>query len=135
MKVKICTNLEQSKKLVELGLSGVNTADMYYYNLGYTQVPRVIHSDHDRELVKCCLPAWSLSRLLDLMPKVGYHEEGMHKDSYKGWNLDQFRLRYDAKVTLADFDRHGIYDYVDIVFKCIVWLIENGKIDPKNITI
>ena len=127
MKTKICTSLEQSKKLVELGLSGVNTADMYYYNLGYTQVPRVIHSDHDRELVKCCLPAWSLSRLLVIIRD--YQCVWLGANDVASW-VTEFNLG-SGKHYATD----PTTDPLDAAYNCLVWLIENGKIDPKEITI
>ena len=71
---KNCTDIEQSKKLIELGVD-VKTADMYYshefvnsagdyYKLniapeGYFDDEEILGSD---------IPAWSLAALLDLMP-------------------------------------------------------------------
>lgn len=82
---KICTSLQQSKKLVELGID-VNTADMRYgyiapyeysdrmYEGGYNEVPypkdflknnpNFSENDYDGEF-----PAWSLSALLNIIPE------------------------------------------------------------------
>ena len=69
---KICTTIEQSQILNELGLD-VNTADMYYDVNGYgiqgkpeVAVGKVWSKD---------IPAWSLTALLNLMPKL-YDEDG-----------------------------------------------------------
>ena len=64
---KICTSLEQTKKLIELGID-VNTADMHYVLI-----------DCDKEIYYIGLgnyigilphhPAWSLTALLGVIPK------------------------------------------------------------------
>lgn len=70
MKTKICTSIEQSKKLLSLGLDP-NTADMFY-NLGESQIPNAIYGSNDD--FKCYILAWSLTALLELMP-IGSHIE------------------------------------------------------------
>ena len=82
---KICTSLEQSKKLIKLGID-VNTADMRYgciapydfsdrtYDGGYDEVPypkdflkknpNFSENEYDGEL-----PCWSLAALLSVIPK------------------------------------------------------------------
>ena len=64
---KICTSLEQSKKLIEFGID-VNTADMYYDVNSYgiqgkleVAVGKVWSKD---------IPAWSLTALLSVLPSV-----------------------------------------------------------------
>ena len=81
---KICTSLEQSKKLIELGID-INTADMRYgyiapydysdrmYDGGYDEIPypkdflkknpNFSVNEYDAEL-----PCWSLAALLDVLP-------------------------------------------------------------------
>ncbi len=105
---KICTTIEQSKKLIELGLD-VNTADMYYqyvlpksgkimhnpkignpinalewYNKGYTTSGK-----EPITLNEYCVPCWSLAALLGVLPEKYTElikEGGMYriiiKDSY-----------------------------------------------------
>ena len=61
---KICTSLEQSQKLLELGID-VNTADMFYTIIDqglYLEVKQGIEPSKDD------IPAWSLSALLKMMP-------------------------------------------------------------------
>lgn len=58
---KICTSIEQSQRLIELGID-VNTADMIYNVLGESYVR------HNTPIDKYYTPAWSLSALLDLIP-------------------------------------------------------------------
>ena len=74
---KICTSIEQSKKLLELGID-VYTADMYWKNGvsdKYIQcftpfVSSGTNIDYDYDI-----PAWSLTALLGLIKdKCGYFE-------------------------------------------------------------
>ena len=62
------TTIEQSKKLIELGID-VNTADMYYYN--NDEIPQIISdikSLKENISPKFYTLAWSLSALIELMP-------------------------------------------------------------------
>ena len=64
MKSKICTSIEQSKKLLELGID-VNTADMFYRDNG---IDVKLMWEHLSD-VEVTSPAWSLTALLDVLPK------------------------------------------------------------------
>ena len=72
---KICTSIEQSKKLIELGID-VNTADMYYdcNNYGIQGKPEVaVGTVWSKDI-----PAWSLAALLGVMkePELIRNSEG-----------------------------------------------------------
>lgn len=71
--VKNCTSLEQSKELLSLGLSA-KTSDMmwgYFYNGKNLCVPQIRpFLDMRGEIPKGYVPAWSLTKLLDLLPDV-----------------------------------------------------------------
>ena len=61
---KICTSLEQSQKLLELGID-INTADMFYTIIDqglYLEVKQGIEPSKDD------IPCWSLAALLDILP-------------------------------------------------------------------
>jgi len=67
---KICTSLEQSKKLIELGID-VNSADMYYSRadvaLGEMEsYPNILHCEEIGDDIPC----WSLAALLGVLPIV-----------------------------------------------------------------
>lgn len=71
---KICTDLEQSRKLVKMKLDK-NTADMHYFSDGYN--PTKLEVGYSAENAKFYrgtkneyTPAWSLSALLDLSLSV-----------------------------------------------------------------
>ena len=68
---KICTDLEQSKKLIELGID-VYTADMYWKNGvsdKYIQCFTPFVSSSTDIDYNYDIPAWSLSVLLNIIPK------------------------------------------------------------------
>lgn len=80
MNTKICTTIEQSKKLIELGID-VSTADMCWslFNLiinGNKDINQILLPISYKRVTKQPapdfierFPAWSLSALLELMPK------------------------------------------------------------------
>jgi len=117
---KICTSIEQSKKLLDLGID-INTAD-----LTVTNYPL---QDGSRFDFICCklpndtfpsitdgksekIPAWSLSALLGLMPKFTLEREVSN---------EKFLLYYNYNQTYYD-------DPVDAAFGMICWLKKYNKI-------
>lgn len=114
---KICTDINQSKKLVELGID-VNTADMWYQHIGYsiidgkekpTYFPMVIRdniSDDD-------IPAWSLAALLDVINKNYYTT--LYHDGV-AWNIDI--IHHDN-----DKEKHNVYANTPID-ACVEMIIE-----------
>lgn len=62
---KICTSIEQSKKLIELGVD-VNTADMYYQ--WYSETESALHVGKGSKKLNADCPAWSFSALFDILP-------------------------------------------------------------------
>lgn len=75
---KICTNIEQSKKLIELELSA-DTADMHYWEAEGKEYLYV---------GKCSdingTPAWSLPALLNVIPCPSLHK------TFSGWRCDSY---------------------------------------------
>lgn len=74
---KICTSIEQSKKLMELGID-VNTADMTYRpimdidsmsNSGFLDMPDCYPFNEFKDCYIKPLPCWSLSALYALLPE------------------------------------------------------------------
>lgn len=104
----MCTSIEQSKKLLSLGLDP-NTADMFYH-LGESLVPNVIYGCN--EDFKCYLLAWSLTALLELMP-IGSHIE-KKKNCYACYAVYTKPLESSTPIEAA--------------FETVCWLIEHGYI-------
>lgn len=114
---KICTTIEQSKKFIELGID-VNTADMYWdydYDIQqeYKYYPRVM----DKQFDDVCIPAWSLSALLELIHNNSYilRNTGVETNRYNIWAIQRKSLVW-CKTPL------------DAAFEMVCWLLENKKI-------
>lgn len=76
---KICTSIEQSQKLIELGIN-VTTADMWYHGHGS---PWESEREYDSDACpfhsmrpNWDIPAWSLTVLFNMLPKSAYLERG-----------------------------------------------------------
>ena len=107
---QICTTREQSKRLLALGLKR-ETADMMYQNyrghcigFGYDKYPKCIT---DLNILRDVdIPAWSLHRLLLLLPT-------------------EYTYDIDFQRIMQDFV-FGSQDMYDEMVSCIETLIEAG---------
>ena len=125
---KICTSLEQSKKLLELGID-VNTADMCYprdaFSYNYDEEPVCRRTGG----IGIALPAWSLTALLGLMPKLYEYENdpedgGCQPNLCKGWDNNQWHIVYRPSLYITEWHDEPI----DAAFEMVCWLKENNKI-------
>ena len=116
---KICTSIDQSKKLVELGID-VNTSDMYW---------SLVNKNHPPIIGKYCaeyggmqLPAWSLSALLELMPIL---TDNIYYKDYPelGRCIDGNWVVESAEYNTKSYDNP-----LDAAFEMVCWLKENKKI-------
>jgi hypothetical protein len=119
-KSAICTSVEQSKRLLELGLKP-ETADMMYitdknvpdeYRL-YRLIPEYYEQTPE---YLTHIPAWSLNRLIEIL---GPHRLPIH-----------FRKKGRVDITTSHINhacsgRSG-YNYYDSIIDCIAWLINEG---------
>lgn len=129
---KICTSIEQSQKLIELGID-VNTADMYYDGFGRLPqgyaYPLIFPNSFEYDK-----PAWSLSALLGLMPPYLFEfERGIDLNIYpnlngKGWhcsympnNIENLKKDKFRQITNGESP-------VDAAFEMVCWLKENEKL-------
>jgi len=138
------TTIEQSKKLVELGLNP-DTADMYYFcdptPAGNVMHPTLIIVEkylHSRlpEYDKGDIPCWSLGALLELMPKA--QEDGNNGEVYP---IVCKSLKNDTWNCVNRSTLHITKSYaspIDAAFEMICWLLENNcmkkektKMNPK----
>lgn len=152
---KIATDIEQSKKLLELGLSP-DSADMYWERdmncLGveaYNLIPAIRYSKKELkqlfEEFNNLVPAWSLSALLGLMPNfIMIKNEETQYEAYFYFNLflGKYPWRWHAQYTGRDFVLEGnqnkhktktISNFVsenqlDVVYEMLVWVLENKKL-------
>lgn len=134
MNSQICTSREQSEKLLSLGVKA-ETADMMwdaitvfrgkkvdeprwslrpYY---YPQKSSILYDDEDQEFI----PAWSLSRLLEIMPKcVPSSMEGISSSFRIGRHHDG---NYTAGYPFATEVEGNVFD---AVIRIVEWLVNEG---------
>lgn len=108
IKTKICTDIDQSKKLTESGID-INTADIIYNILDESYIR------HDTPIDKYHTPAWSLTALMNILPQgtrllKSATDEMYHCDCPEG-NVDKW------------FDNP-----VDAAYEMIIWLKENNNL-------
>ena len=116
---KICTSIEQSLQLIELGID-VNTADMCYINekpnIGFLSEEYKIFGDN---VLTDYWPAWSLSALFNILPKG----VSLLKNSY-----DETCAIINTDFENEDVKIEWFDNPLDAVFEMIVWLKENDKL-------
>ena len=121
----ICTTIEQSKRLIELGVDR-KTSDMYYWCGSDLRIGGYRAQDEELDI-----PAWSLSALLGLMP---FHiiENNQRYGFYQGKGLNKqgetYRFGYKTNYDSFLFETSLYNDVVDAAFELIRWLKENNKI-------
>ena len=127
-KSQICTTIEQSKRLLELGLKP-KTADMCFFHSTdedienpYTRLvvdDYILNSLEDNDNI----PAWSLYRLIELCPEYinidGYADTTYWFKLYKLDNKIIYENDYDRWIYLGDGD-----NLFDTLIDCIEWLIK-----------
>ncbi len=134
---KICTSLDQSQKLIELGID-VNTADMIYTTF-YGKVSKSLPMPKEvYDILKYpidgdkCILAWSLSALLELIPPyLGEFNDGIDFGFGKAMNGKWYSAHYiqlDNSGT-ATFSKTVTGETsIDAAFELVCWLKETGKI-------
>lgn len=118
MKTKICTSIEQSKKLLELGLDA-DTADMGYNGIENRDTGRIWYDKYPTTMPNVdSIPAWSLSALLKLMPQF----------TLNGFCNGKFNCRDERADNYAIVDSNPL----DAAFDMVVYLIEQGYIKTEK---
>lgn len=112
MKTKNCTSLEQSEKLIELGIEPT-TADMYFEpSVGFCTEPSEIKVGDIKYAHPSSIPAWSLTVLLNILPSATLDSSNDHY--YRIHCMKKYTEWYDNAI--------------DACIEMIIWLKENGKI-------
>lgn len=139
------TSIEQSKKLLELGLSP-ESADMHYpdyyfdgnakypCNTPYKEAIEDLFHVYINPKTKRLLPCWSLGALLQSAPKYFSKENHQFVQSYSYDHIDGcYHFIY------RDYQHGGRSKYIsknkdlfDAAFEMIIWLLENDYIKRNN---
>ena len=138
-KSQIVTTKEQSNILLSFGLNKV-TADCVITSLGSKD--RLIHTGEPITLIEGfkstripCYPAWSLDRLLEMIPDVITFEYKFDKNiedvEYNFVMLNKISFQYeniDLNKVLVSFNNESLYESI---IECITWLIKTGLFNKK----
>lgn len=120
----IATTIEQSRHLLELGLDP-KTADMYYLPQVMNEGETLWPIDEGYDLDDADQPAWSLSALLEVIPKEC--EPDIQKSPISGVYFAYCFADRKAHIT----DDHG--NAIDAAYEMVCWLLTSGwKEKSKN---
>ena len=148
-KSQVCTSRSQSEKLLALGLKK-ETADMCYKVTTHDFKGNEIN-EKDRHYTLCCwydesslvcglerketIPAWSLHRLLSLIPKyIEFQVSPMYGRNY---TLPiELQITCELDICYIELNREefkGFYgtDIYDSAIDCIEWLIKEGYFNKE----
>ena len=121
-KSQICTTKKQSERLLALGLKR-DTADMHHYKWseGYWD----IQSCPPRGTESCYIPAWSLHRLIEMIPNE------IHMEDYRLILGVSFDCVYYADNEYAEVFQSFNGTAYSCIIKCIEWLIKEGYFNKE----
>lgn len=131
-KSQICTTMEQSERLLSLGLKK-ETADMGIYYSEIYGVDRVFDNDEFDETPTFDsdeIPAWSLHRLIEVMPQCIYHKNCACFLFIDQSVYVQYRHSvYGASQTIVEqFMKSNLWENL---INCIEWLIKEGHFNKE----
>ena len=140
------TSVEQSRKLLELGLKP-DSADMVYIEYASSDnltrrfedaEPMVLMGVPISEMTVNVLPCWSVGALLDVMPN-GIQKYDDRDRSYKTYHPNLYQayyhccgytfgpsLKQENHDTICTF---GEDSWIDVLYKQVCWLLENNYIE------
>ena len=138
------TSIEQSKKLLELGLKP-ETADMYYFldptPVGNIYSPVVIFIEKHLksrmpEYNKGDIPCWSVGALIKVLPHDIVYQTKLFEPTHCGLNLSKTGVGYASSIDrYPDRSFNQCWtenpDLIDALYNCIVWLLENKYIKKE----
>ena len=139
METRIATSIEQSKKLIELGID-INTADMHYSTWTILNEGEYILSPNQGETIEelqedygnQVIPAWSLSALIQVLPIT----------IVDSWT--DYCLMLDIKAKMPRYVKYGdVYhpefpwdfkkqSLLDNIVESIFWLHNNNYLNGSN---
>lgn len=132
MKQQIATSIEQSKKLLELGLKR-ETADMFWRHCNLDNHDYLITIDEYEKIYEANTPAWSLNALLKLLPQKIYHN---HNSCH--WDINSMNINgcgyimYRDELTGYILFKTKKDTLLNAVFSMVVFLLNNSFIETDK---
>ncbi len=129
-KSQICTDKNQSERLLALGLKK-ETADMIHVDYGGGNYIIRVYDWRPTSKVNMekHIPAWSLHRLLELFPKSIWHDNGLEKKYHPIIEYGFVNYVTECGMELFDFDCG--YDVWRSMIVVIEWLIKEGYFNKE----
>ena len=118
----IATSIEQSNMLVKEFCMDIGTADMFWRYSKVDQHNYLIAIDEYEQMYSANVPAWSLTRLIKLMPTLT--EYGRLSMVRNGEEVTEFRYGTDIVF--------GSPDPVDAAVQMIEWLLVHNLIQKED---
>ena len=128
-KSQICTTREQSERLLSLGLKK-ETADMCHTPFrSKVDGETLEYTEHCSLPLGKDIPAWSLHRLIEMMPEYVHKGNAHFERTLFPNSVDYFRDLYkDCGDVVISFDSPNLYDRL---IHCIEWLIKEGYFNKE----
>ena len=133
MNTKHYTTIEQSKKLLELGLNP-ESADMVAFpesedNWEFTiSMPFKEYKGKKKESIPC----WSLGALLEVMPeRISINDEPSYSLVLEK-RCGSYNLTYGSYKRIVDNVTTVGLTPIEAAFSMVVWLLENGYIKKRE---
>jgi hypothetical protein len=117
---QICTTKEQSERLLALGLN-TETSDMGLIG----NIPIVLATTWANSDPMFDTPAWSLNRLIEMMPQEIFYEDSTLILGVLGDGV------YYADNEYGEVFRSFDGNLYDCIIKCIDWLIKEGYFNKE----
>lgn len=126
---QICTSRSQSERLLKLGLKK-ETADMCWGTVTINGGPITFSSEDcwdDVEVTETHFPAWSLHRLIEMMPQTIGHLELAVNDAFVGYYED----RCESETGMYWEHTEESSNLYDNIISTIEWLIKKGYFNKE----
>lgn len=123
---QVCTSVEQSKRLLAMGLKpetanmSITTMPVDYDGIKYLLTP---YSKVNNPKAFGVIPAWSLHRLIELLPQDIHLDD--YVDTHYYLTIDPFKVIYVNSHRLWIYQRDGGCLY-DKLIDTIEWTIKNN---------
>lgn len=120
-----CTSREQSERLLALGLKK-ETADMcHFWHWESDDYSRLCASWEFAHRSNKDIPAWSLHRLIEMMPTLIYRRERQY---WLDINNDGVCYNTNGGFACVEYIADNLYDNI---LYCIEWLIKEGYFNKE----
>lgn len=129
--MKHYTSIEQSKKLLELGLNP-KTADMGYNGIEYRDIRKIRHDSVANTMPNMnSIPCWSLGSLLSVMPFI--EENKIIYNPLLTKSKFGYYITYFSKEDKYIWRGSGCYKTpIEAAYSMVVWLLENNYIKKDH---